>query len=154
MKYLLLSAVLILVQGCSNQSNEFHLAARNGRIIALEAMLGGTDVDEVQEPVNNTALHESARSGQARTVDFLLDAGADIDAQNSVGCTPLYYAVLGVHPEVVAILLHRGADPTIRTNGRAMRARWTPYEYAVEFSDFPGMADVLLVMHELGGEAF
>ena len=52
------------------------------------------------------------------TIDFLLELGLDIDAQNEAGDTPLHSAVSGRQSEmIVARLLERGADPSIE-NGR------------------------------------
>jgi ankyrin repeat protein len=44
-------------------------------------------------------------------VALLLERGADVDASNKAGWTPLIAAVLSGHTEVVRLLLERGADP-------------------------------------------
>ena len=38
----------------------------------------------------NTALHEACRGGNASTVRVLLQAGADVNAENHKGSTPLH----------------------------------------------------------------
>ncbi len=45
--------------------------------------------------------------------EFLLDAGADPNAQNDDGITPLH---LAVYPEMVELLVRRGADINVRSN--------------------------------------
>ncbi|KAL2815045.1 ankyrin repeat-containing domain protein [Aspergillus cavernicola] len=45
-------------------------------------------------------------------VQYLVEAGADIDSSDSEGCTPLFYAVVNDRSEsIVRLLLDRGADP-------------------------------------------
>lgn len=56
-----------------------------------------------------TILHAACRSGGLTTVELLLQWGADIDARDVFGRTPLMYAVLYDFPEVAKLLLRRGA---------------------------------------------
>jgi Ankyrin repeats (3 copies) len=58
-------------------------------------------------------LHEAARSGDVARVKELLDQGADVDARDRWDNTPLLLACFSEvhHPEVVALLRERGADP-------------------------------------------
>lgn len=50
-------------------------------------------------------------------LNALLDAGADIDAQNTYGESPLYLAVAQYKTATMQILLARGADPNLSING-------------------------------------
>ena len=47
---------------------------------------------------------------------MLIGAGAQIDPKNALNQTPLHYAVVYQHPEVVKALLKAGSDPTIKIN--------------------------------------
>ena len=62
------------------------------------------------------------RPGFSRTspvVTALADAGADLEARNGKGWTPLHFAAaFGTSPSVVAALLDAGADPEARTGNR------------------------------------
>jgi ankyrin repeat protein len=49
-------------------------------------------------------------------VRLLLDAGADVNAQDNGGTTALMVAARYSRKEDVALLLERGADPAIRDN--------------------------------------
>jgi hypothetical protein len=58
-------------------------------------------------------LHEAARCGDVVRVKELLDAGVDVDTLDRSDNTPLHLACFSEvhHPEVVALLRERGADP-------------------------------------------
>jgi ankyrin repeat protein len=57
-----------------------------------------------------TALHMAARRGNVAAAEALLDWGADIEARDSLGETPLRRAVNCGKIEVASLLLNRGAD--------------------------------------------
>jgi ankyrin repeat protein len=57
-----------------------------------------------------TALHMAARRGNVEVAEMLLDSGADIEAPDSVGDTPLRRAVNCDKTDVATLLLARGAD--------------------------------------------
>ena len=62
-------------------------------------------------------LHLMAKRGDQAAASWLLDQGADPNALWShwdADVTPLHLAVLGNHPELVRLLLARGADPAIK----------------------------------------
>ena len=58
-----------------------------------------------------TALHMAARRGNVDVIAALLDGGADIEARDSAGDTPLRRAVNCNKVEAAKLLLARGADP-------------------------------------------
>jgi len=58
-----------------------------------------------------TALHMAARRGNVEVIEALLDGGADIEARDSAGDTPLRRAVNCNKVEAAKLLLARGADP-------------------------------------------
>ncbi len=63
-------------------------AARAGDIAALKRHLETTDVDE-HDGLGSTALSWAAGLGRLKAVRFLLENGADADAKNRDGTTPL-----------------------------------------------------------------
>jgi ankyrin repeat protein len=54
-------------------------------------------------------LHRAADAGDLAAVQELLRLGRDVNAFDEIGKTPLHYAVLGEHFEIVDWLLRHGA---------------------------------------------
>jgi ankyrin repeat protein len=66
-------------------------------------------------------LHNSRAAGAVmnrciETLDRLITAGANIDAQDSEGATILAHAVMRAYPRMVQFLLLAGADPNVEDN--------------------------------------
>ncbi len=59
-----------------------------------------------------SSLHVAAREGNMERARLLLDAGADPNATDYEGWTPLYLAVYNGRTEFAKLLLEAGADPT------------------------------------------
>ncbi|GHA17414.1 hypothetical protein GCM10008090_28880 [Arenicella chitinivorans] len=59
-------------------------------------------------------VYQSKLRFAARAVDAVLNAGVDIDHVNKKGNTMLMLAARRSHPELVKLLLARGADPKVR----------------------------------------
>ena len=58
-------------------------------------------------------LRAAAANGQRDTVTLLLARGAHVNKAGAYGWTALHAACLGRYPEVVELLLERGADPDV-----------------------------------------
>jgi truncated hemoglobin YjbI len=70
----------------------------------------GADVDANDGVKRCTALHMAARRGNVEAAGALLDCGANLEARDSLGETPLRRSVNCNKVEVAALLLSRGAD--------------------------------------------
>ena len=55
-------------------------------------------------------LHDAARNGDTKIVMRLLNEGADVNARNFIGWTPLHFAAWNGHTAAVQLLLAAGAD--------------------------------------------
>jgi ankyrin repeat protein len=88
-----------------------------------------------QQKRRNAALIEAARSGDVSAVEAALDQGGDVNARDADGLTPLMHAAHGDrpdianpaptdHPEVVDILIRRGADANAKTESGFVALFW------------------------------
>jgi truncated hemoglobin YjbI len=88
--------------------NECRTPGGPGVVRALVA--AGANVNANGGVKRCTALHMAARRGSVEIAQALLDCGADIEAQDSLGETPLRRAVNCEKLDVAALLLARGAN--------------------------------------------
>jgi ankyrin repeat protein len=73
---------------------------------------------DVSHPIDfDNALLLAAKQGDARIVQTLLDAGANVNARNSNAETALHLAAERGHCDVVRLLVARGADLALVDNG-------------------------------------
>jgi len=99
------------------ESRALELAARAGRRDNVLCLLEkGADVDEVphiewwyvskkhREEGLGSALHAAASQGHSEIVSLLIEKGANIYLEDSLGRTALRRAVLGMHPYAAAVL--------------------------------------------------
>ena len=93
-----------------------HLAAENGHLACLEALLAaGASVHSVEE-CGRTALSFAVKhpdycdEGHIACVRALIAAGADVNHANDCGMTPFSFALDYGHRCILKILLRAGAD--------------------------------------------
>lgn len=104
-------------------------AAKAGRVEAVRALLAAEPgLIHARDSDGSTPLHCAAWKGHAEVVTLLLDAGADVRAENANdhwGTTPLHAAAHANQAAIAELLIGRGAD--IRAKDRQGR---TPLEHA------------------------
>jgi ankyrin repeat protein len=83
--------------------------ARDGDVKRLEALLATVKATEVGRD-KRTALHEAADGQRADAARLLLSHGADVNARDSGGDTPLLVAARRGAADVIDVLLGAGAD--------------------------------------------
>jgi ankyrin repeat protein len=89
-------------------ANECRVKA--GTTVVRSLVQAGANVDAQDGVKRCTALHMAARRGSVAVAEALLDCGADIEARDSVGDTPLRRSVNCRQAEVARLLISRGAD--------------------------------------------
>jgi len=112
------AARLLLQRGVDvNAATTWYNSVKNGQIALLKL----------------TALHHAATVGPVEMVRALLDAGANVNAKDSRGFTPLTLTIAADHQDlaIVRLLIERGAD----VNCRAGTGE-TPLDWAEKFG-FP-----------------
>ena len=72
----------------------------------------GRQADAMVQNDPGAALRQAAETGDAHTLQMLLDERVDVDARDSSGRTPLMLATLYGQSGAVDALLARGADPS------------------------------------------
>ena len=87
--------------------NERHAG---GGSVVRALVRAGANVDANDGVKHCTPLHMAARRGNVEVAEALLDCGADIEARDSLGETPLRRAVNCNKTAVASLLLARGAD--------------------------------------------
>ena len=88
-------AILMIVSGCS------------------------TDINAKIDDKGNTKLHEMARKCKLEEVNKLIAAGANVNAKNNDGETPLFNAVGCSSTDITKKLIDSGADVNAKKNERS-----------------------------------
>jgi len=106
-----ITILLILVIFCSavwaDLGDELLQAAKDGDLAEVEKLLElGVGVD-FQGSIGRTALMEASYSGYTEIVELLIDAGADVNIQNSYshGSTALLWASMYDRLPIVELLI-------------------------------------------------
>ncbi|MGI9298042.1 MAG: ankyrin repeat domain-containing protein [Gammaproteobacteria bacterium] len=111
-------------------------AATHNRDEVLRLLSAGEDPNK-RTHYDATALHYAARANATGIIRDLLDAGADLEAEDNRGLTPFFVSVLARHPSVVELLAARGADINVQADND-----WTPLTFAARY----GLTGVLNLM--------
>lgn len=85
------------------------LAASWGHPSSVNALIrvGNASIN-LKDEGGDTALHEAARANELETLSQLISLGADKDARNKLGATPLLLASHAGHKRIVVALLDAG----------------------------------------------
>lgn len=85
-----------------------HVAAANGNIVLLEMFTAQNEnYLHITNRCGRTPLHRAANNGRMEAVEYLVNKGADVNARDNNGETPLLASRTG---DVIKFLLSRGAD--------------------------------------------
>lgn len=112
----LLAGVTVVLShlGRENQLYDLLAAAGSGDDEQVATLIkAGAPVTGSFGGDGDTPLHRAAAAGATSVVRQLLANGADVNALNDQGSSPLLYAVFHGNFESAAELLHFGADPNI-----------------------------------------
>ncbi len=82
----------------------------------------GFEQSNVRNSVGETPLHEAVQLSQKEKVELLIAKGADIEARDSLGLTPLHWAfITSKNNEMVKFLIAKGANIDARLkNGKTL----------------------------------
>jgi uncharacterized Zn finger protein (UPF0148 family)/uncharacterized protein (DUF433 family) len=108
---------------------------------AVETSDAAPEEKPIDQQEMNTALVWAAGKGDMEAIGLLLERGADVNARNPGGHTPLTAAATAGHTDAVKLLLNEGADP----NSKKVYHR-SALELAVE----GGHSDVVKLLEACG----
>jgi uncharacterized protein len=97
------------------------LASLKGNLDCVRLLLAGK---AAIDPPGWTPLIYAATGGHDRVVEYLIDHGANIDAQAPNGTTALMMAIHEHHPDTARLLIDRGADVMQRNQDGASALSW------------------------------
>ncbi|XP_071494309.1 uncharacterized protein [Diadema antillarum] len=123
------------------KDEEFMEVAKAGKVERVVEIITESP-DRVNHKVNGkTALHRASLQGHIDVVMALMEAGADANATDSSGNTPVIFAAEGDEPAVVKYLVGKGADVNQgNKNGRR----------AVHCAAYKGLADCMRILINSG----
>ena len=105
------TCVIGLIQ--AQTAEDFFRAIRGGDVDSLRR-LSATSVN-VKDRLDTTPLHYAALYGNAESVRILLEHGADVNARNKSGATPLLYGAYNF--DKARLLVEKGADVNAKSGG-------------------------------------
>ena len=113
LRSLISTGVSIKTRNILNQS-ALDVAARYGKLEAVSALLDANADPKLRDAESGTtALHLAAGNGHEAIVKCLINAMADVNAQDRDGLTPLHRAAQKGHVRAARELLDNGAQPNL-----------------------------------------
>ena len=106
-----LACEIALAIGASGKGIRFFRDVQRGDVEAVRAELErNPHIVDIMGVWDSTALIVAAQAGDEAMVSLLIEFGADVEAVDTVGCTPLMNAVMQDRAGVLRLLIEAGAD--------------------------------------------
>ena len=99
---------------CRKDRTPLQLAAQNGHAQIVRLLLeAGSRLNDATRSSRKTALHFAVEYGDEDTVRYLMDCGADLEAQTAASETALQIAIEERHDSIVQMFIDRGVNPRV-----------------------------------------
>ena len=106
-----------------------HQAVADGNLTDCDDLIAdGRDINRRNGKTGRTPLHLAAKLGRGQIVLLLLEAGADDELCDSLGCSALHHAAANCHVDVIEALIDVGADVSITAGEQCHK--WQPVMFA------------------------
>ena len=110
LKLLLIVGGFAAALSCAARAADVHQAARAGDCAQLRELLDRDPaLVNARDEGQDTPLHVAAMMGSMEAVVLLLQRGADADARNTIGQSPLLYAAYNGYAAIVDTFIARRA---------------------------------------------
>ena len=107
MKHILITTIAaVLLVGCG----ESQQSAPSPEAKAVEPVAEATQPEPPTAKAPDISIWVAAKAGEIEAVKQHLAAGADVDAKDKYGRTPLHLSPASGHKEIAELLIARGAD--------------------------------------------
>ena len=118
--------------------DNFHIPSIYGYIIIVAVAIGGLLMtmppNKPQKVVavqaQDISIYDAANDGNIEAVKQHLADGADVNAKNDFGSTPLIAAALKGHKEIAELLISEGADVNAKNDRGQTPLDWAEVEIA------------------------
>ncbi|MEJ2289136.1 MAG: serine hydrolase [Deinococcales bacterium] len=114
-------------------------------LLTLLALIAGAAASWTRAQTEQATLHAAALMGDVATVRELLAAGADPNAQDAYGSTPLIIAATFDHPAVAQVLIEAGADLDLQNSDGST---------ALHAAAFLGRTEIVRMLLEHGANRY
>jgi len=117
----------------------------SGQMESVRDQLKSREIAQSEDHIfHYTMLEWAAMHGSQETIGLLVEAGSDVNRQNSRGDTPLHLSVYYGRDLAVAKLIELGADPTITNHSGDLPIdiRHTSVDAAAEISTLFGLPEM------------
>jgi 7,8-dihydropterin-6-yl-methyl-4-(beta-D-ribofuranosyl)aminobenzene 5'-phosphate synthase len=125
-KKLFIGLIIFAVIGAFCLATDVHRAANEGDLAKLKMLIEeNSALANAKNEEQETPLHSAVSGGHVDIVEFLIAAGADIDAQDSQKRTPLHLACYDGHRDIAEKLISHGANLEARFANGTTPLFWT-----------------------------
>lgn len=104
----------LLIYDRHNVSPLGHIFTKFKESTALSIIKSLPDIHIADIYDRNTALHYAARSNYTKCIDYLISKGANPNALNRQGQSPIFFAAKSGACQSIRLLVNRGADMNLR----------------------------------------
>jgi len=123
---------------CTSQPEGYHCECSSGYtgkncqfiedLLKAQLDITGRDVNQRHGYHNKTALHIAAEKNLVEAAKWLINKGADLEAEDREEWTPLIYAAMYDSVDVARLLISRGAKVNAKSGIGWTALHWTAYE--------------------------